>query len=376
MKTKIIAMYLPQFHSIPENDEFWGKGFTDWVTVKKAKSLFEGHNQPKIPLNDNYYDLSQKDAVAWQCKIAREHGIYGFAIYHYWFNNEKNLLTKPAEIIRDNKEIEINYFFTWDNCNWKRSWSNVSGNAWSPIADDEQGLEKRQGPQILIPYILGEEADWEIHYKSLVSHFQDSRYIKIDNKPVFSIINHDENIDKMCAFWNYLAKRDGYNGIYFIFKDGPRVPKYLYRYSYEPHHVTWGSFDLCFRIKGFIKRKLGIAENLEVYNFDTSWDKIITFTRKNKEKTLYYGAFVGYDDTPRRGTKGKIVTGGTSEKFGYYLGKLLNISKSKEKEFIFLTAWNEWGEGAYIEPDSVNGYAYLQAIKQCVLKEGKDIINK
>ena len=356
-------MYLPQFHSIPENDEFWGKGFTDWVTVKKAKPLFEGHNQPRIPLNNNYYDLSEKEAIIWQCKIAKEHGIYGFAIYHYWFNNDKNLLTKPAEIIRDNKEIDINFFFTWDNCNWKRSWSNVSGNAWSPIADDEQKEELRTGPQILIPYILGKESDWENHYNSLRLYFTDSRYVKIDNKPVFSIINHDANIEKMCEYWNQLAKKDGFDGMYFIFKNGPRVPKSLFRYSYEPHHVAWGSFDLWSRVKGFVKRKLGITETLEVFDFDKSWEKLIKFAKNNKENTLYYGAFVGYDDTPRRGYKGKIVKGATPEHLKSYLNQLLDICEKQEKDFIFLTAWNEWGEGAYLEPDSVNGYAYLQAIK-------------
>jgi len=368
MKTKIIAMYLPQFHSIPENDEFWGKGFTDWVTVKKAKPLFECHNQPRIPFNENYYDLSEKDSIAWQCKLAREHGVYGFAIYHYWFNNDKNLLTKPAEIIRDNKEIDINYFFTWDNCNWKRSWSNVSGNAWSPIADGEQNENQRKGPQILIPYILGEEPDWENHYNSLRLHFFDPRYIKIDNKPVFSIINHDVDIEKMCDFWNQLAKKDGFDGMFFIFKNAPRVPRSLFRYSYEPHHVAWGDWGLFHRIKGYVKRKLHIAENLEIFDFNKCWDKLLKFAKYNKENTLYYGAFVGYDDTPRRGNKGKIIRGGTPKQFECYLNKLLDISQSKNKEFVFLTAWNEWGEGAYLEPDSVVGYAYLQAVKNVVGK--------
>ena len=172
-KTKIIAMYLPQYHSIPENDEFWGKGFTDWVTVKKAKPLFKGHEQPKVPLDNNYYDLSLKENVKWQAKLAKEYGIYGFGVYHYWFNNEKNLLTKPAEIIRDNDDIPINYFLAWDNANWKRSWSNVEGNAWAPVADVDN-----KGPQILIEYILGEEKDWENHFNYLKLHFDSSKYIK------------------------------------------------------------------------------------------------------------------------------------------------------------------------------------------------------
>lgn len=364
--TKIIAMYLPQFHCIPENDEFWGKGFTDWVTVKKAKPLFEGHNQPRVPFNGEYYDLSEKDAVAWQCKIAREHGIYGFAIYHYWFNNEKNLLTKPVEIIRENKDININFFFTWDNCNWKRSWSNVSGNGWSPIQDQEQEIK---GSGLLIPYILGEKPDWENHYNELRTYFLDDRYIKIENKPVFSIINHNLNIDRMCAYWDELARKDGFAGMFFIMKDGPRVPHILHRYSYEPHHVAWGSFSLVARFVNLCKRKLHLDQRLGVYDFDKCWKKLLRFARQSKDKNLYYGSFIGYDDTPRRGVKGKIVRGATPEKFERYLVELLSICESKNKEFLFFTAWNEWGEGAYLEPDTNDGFKYLQAVRNAVVSE-------
>src|SRR5574344_1717654 len=119
LKPKIFAMYLPQYHCIPENDEFWGKGFTDWETVKSAKSLYKNHYQPRILLNNKYYDLSKSEIVKWQAKLAHDNGIYGFGVYHYWFNNDKNLLTAPAEILPDN--CDIKYFFSWDNTNWKRS---------------------------------------------------------------------------------------------------------------------------------------------------------------------------------------------------------------------------------------------------------------
>ena len=367
METKIIAMYLPQYHSIPENDEFWGKGYTDWVTVKKATPLFDGHNQPRIPFDENYYDLSQKESVVWQCQLAKKYGIYGFGIYHYWFNNDKNLLTKPAEIIRDNKDIDINYFFTWDNCNWKRSWSNVRGNDWSPVQDK---MQEKKGPAILIPYILGKEPDWANHYNALRSYFSDSRYIKIDNKPVFSIINYNEEIALMCSYWNDLAKKEGYDGMFFIFKNGPRVPKYLYRYSYEPHHIAWGSFNLLPRAKGFIKRKLHIQSKLERFDSNKIWAQLLRFAEKCKEDTLFYGAFIGYDDTPRRGDKGKIVDGATPQEIENYLRRLLQISSSQKKEFVFFTAWNEWGEGAYLEPDIVNGFSFLESIKKAVSTNG------
>ncbi|MCR8894221.1 glycoside hydrolase family 99-like domain-containing protein [Bacteroides sp. ET336] len=367
--TKIIAMYLPQFHCIPENDEFWGKGFTDWVTVRKAKPLFEGHKEPKVPLNDNYYDLSVKEHVAWQAKIAKENGIYGFGAYHYWFNNEKNLLTKPTETIRDNKDIDINYFFVWDNCLWKRSWSNVSGNAWSPIADEEQTKEQRKGPQVLIPYILGEEPDWENHYNYVKTHFKEDRYIKIDGKPVFCIINYGKDIQRMCDFWDKLAKKDGYPGMHFIFKFSQYIkyPQNTFCYNYEPHSAAWNTPSTVQRYINFAKRKLGINFRYLTYDYDKIWKKMIKYYSNSCPKNVYPGAFINYDDSPRRGNKGsRLFTGFSVDKFHKYLKELYSIARQNNKEFIFLTAWNEWGEGAYLEPDNENGYKYLEAIKSIV----------
>ena len=139
---KVIPLYLPQFHQIPENDEWWGEGFTEWTNVKKAKSLFEGHYQPRIPLNKNYYDLSQVDALRWQCKIAKEHGIYGFCFYHYWFNS-KLLLEKPMEMLLAHPEIDINYCISWANHDWNDGWKASSGKEKVLIGhdfDDENDL--------------------------------------------------------------------------------------------------------------------------------------------------------------------------------------------------------------------------------------------
>lgn len=361
--TKIIAMYLPQFHCIPENDEFWGKGFTDWVTVKKAMPLFEGHRQPIIPLDENYYDLSVKENVAWQAKLAKEHGIYGFGIYHYWFNNEKNLLTKPAEIIRDNKEIDINYFFVWDNANWKRSWSNVDGNAWSPVADNS--VKEQSGSAILIPYILGHESDWENHYKRLRAYFEDKRYIKKENRPVFVILQYSIEITEMCSYWDSLAKNDGYDGMCFIFKYNKNLNingDYL-MFNYEPIYHGWANCSLFERIKNKMYRTLGGHNGLREYDYDTIWKKILK-DAKASQQNIYHGAFVSYDDTPRRGYKGALVKGSTPGKFERNLLELIKISECQGKDFIFLTAWNEWGEGAYLEPDNISKDKYLKAISK------------
>lgn len=361
-KPKIISLYLPQFHRIPENDKFWGEGFTDWVTVRNAKPLYEGHIQPRMPLNNNYYDLSQKGNVAWQATLAKAYGIYGFGIYHYWFNNEQNLLTKPAEIIRDNDDIDINYCFVWDNSSWKRSWSNVAGNDWAPMA--ETNGDKQEKP-LLVEYKLGDEKDWLIHYQYVSTHFKSDKYIKLDNKPVFCIFNVSLEILKMCEYWNELAVNDGFKGVYFIFrcKKG-EVPSGYMRYNYEPHVSGLWNNSLAKKVEKRIRHFLHKEEYVMYYDFDKIWNTLLENAQKDTDKTLYYGAFVGYDDTPRRGKfRGKIVQGSTPEKFHKYFSELVNLCEKQQKELIILSAWNEWGEGMMLEPDVINGYAYLEAIK-------------
>lgn len=365
MKPKIIAMYLPQFHRIPENDEFWGEGFTDWVTVKKAKPLFEGHQQPRVPLNNNYYDLSQKESVAWQAKIAKEYGIYGFGIYHYWFNTEKNILTKPAEIIRDNEDIDINYFFAWDNISWKRSWSNVKekGNAWAPAME---GVEKNiKGPDILIPFLLGNKHDWQIHFVYLLPFFKDKRYIKIGNKPIFCIFHYEKDMEQMFIYWDELARENGFDGIFWIFRylEVSHIPLDKVVFKYEPLYSGWTSHSLCDRVVNKIKRTFNSVNDVDKYNYDRIWDAILKNAENMADRNYVHGAFVSYDDTPRRGMRGKIVEGATPQKFKKYLSKLIEILKVQNKEYLFLTAWNEWGEGACLEPDTDNQYKYLEAVK-------------
>ena len=157
MSVKVIANYLPQYHSIPENDAWWGKGYTDWVAVKKSTPLYEGHNQPRIPYNNNYYSLDDLDTVKWQAEIARKYGVYGFGIYHYWFNSQMHLLDKPVLILEENKDIDINYMFIWDNSTWKRTWSNVDfSNDWAPLYENEGSQINKQGTGILAELIYGE----------------------------------------------------------------------------------------------------------------------------------------------------------------------------------------------------------------------------
>lgn len=369
MIPKVIALYLPQFHCIPENDQFWGKNFTDWISVKKAKPLFEGHNQPRVPFNNNYYDLSVKENVLWQAKLAHEHGIYGFGVYHYWFNNEKNLLTKPAEIMRDSENLGVKYFFDWDNCLWKRSWSNVPGNDWAPMADNSETQDKNV--KILIPYILGSESDWENHYNYVRQHFLSDNYEKMKNKPVFAITSFSKDILDMCDYWDELAKKDGFDGMCFIFKSHAfhGMPQKVLRYNYQPHHAGWDNPPFAKRVVNKIFRLLGFDSrpSITCYDYDTIWKNILSYANKHPDSNLIHGGYVDYDDSPRRGRmKAIIFKGATPEKFCKYFNELIKISYNQQKSYIFLTAWNEWGEGAYLEPDTCNGLDYLNALKNAL----------
>lgn len=368
-RTKIIANYLPQFHRIPENDLWWGCGYTDWTAVKKSIPLYEGHHQPNIPLNKNYYDLSDEKNIEWQAKLAKKYGIDGFGIYHYWFSSDLNLLDKPAVLLRDNKDIDINYMFIWDNASWKRTWSNVKKNAndWAPISDELQ--EEKQGDGILAKLRYGDEDDWEKHFQYLLTFFNDKRYIKINNRPVFGFFNQfndDRTIKEMVKYWDGLAKDNGFDGVFIIGKHEINQDSWIKNeFYYEPYQHVFGQESIFKKVIRKIHRDLFKIDRLCFYDYDKSWESIISDAKIGKEN-IYYTGIVNYDDTPRRGKKGKILKNASPIKFEKHIKELYQISCSQKKELMFVIAWNEWGEGAYLEPDEENGYAYLEALKRAV----------
>ena len=234
---KILAMYLPQYHQVVENDMWWGKGFTDWVAVKKADKLFEGHIQPKVPLGGRYYNLLKKDTLIWQSSLARKYGVDGFCVFHYWFSNNKQILEKPMENLLKWKEIDFPFCFAWPTESWTRTWKKF-GNNWTtkfPVKNDykDDGFLLRQD--------FGDEKEWENHFLYLLPFFQDSRYIRINDKPVFFIYNHDViGIERMLIFWDNLAKKYNLKGLYFItFSRGiRRVDAYVREFSTYFHYIV------------------------------------------------------------------------------------------------------------------------------------------
>lgn len=361
---RLFAMYLPQYHQIEENSEFWGDGFTDWVAVKNSKALYKNHQQPRIPLNGNYYDLSVADNIKWQSDIATSNAIDGFAIYHYWFNENQNLLDTPPKLILENKDIKISFFFAWDNTNWVRSWSRIKGNSWFL-----KGETNKSGQTILVKYEIGRKPQWQKHFEWLLPFFRDERYEKKDNKPIFMILTPSPAIKEMADFWQILARKYGYEGIHFIYRwDAVHVSysnliKKDFVFRYEPSNSGWSGITP--RIINKIEQYLGM-KHLKKYDFDKIWHHILVYANKNANKNEYYCAFIDYDDTPRRGINGRVVEGMTVEKFYLYFKQLYEISCKQNKDYMFITAWNEWGEGAYLEPDENNKFELLHAIKRVV----------
>ena len=366
---KVVTAYLPQFHQIPENDKWWGKGYTDWVGVKKAKPLFKGHIQPNVPLEHHYYSLDNPEEILHQIELANRAGIYGFSIYHYWFNSSLQLLQKPAEIIHDNQNWPIHYMFIWDNGSWKRTWSAIKGNDIAPEADKTERSTGDNG--VLAELIYGNEADWKVHFDYLVSFFKDPRYIKIDNKPVFGFYNPDndsETIRKMIQHWEKLAIENGFSGLYVIAKNNHGENTITpYSFRYEPPFSGWENRNLLDKIRNKIRISIGKKTGKpSTYDYDKIWRAIIKNAQSCNDENTIFGAAVGYDDTPRRAGGGKVIVNRTPEKFCNYMKELIAICKEQGKEYIFLTAWNEWGEGAFLEPDEKNKDSYLVSLSEAI----------
>lgn len=364
---KLLTFYLPQFHEIPENNTAWGKGFTEWVNVKKARPLFYGHYQPREPLNKNFYNLLEKDTIKKQADMAKEYGVGGFCFYHYWFGSKRMVLEKPVEILLNDKSIDIPFCFSWANESWTKTWHGAGG-------------EK----EVLMQQRYEGEEDWNAHYEYFSKYFKDSRYIKVDNKPMLLIyrVNSIRPFNKMVDFWNRRAIEDGFDGIYIVSMltsdimtvKNKRISATV---DFEPGKSR-RNLGMEKRAKDTIKAELrekyGNSKliNRFICNVDDYDELNKVMVNAPHEKNQFRGAFVNYDDTPRRGNKGIIYKGSSPEKFQKYLSMQIKKSKEENKEFLFINAWNEWGEGNYLEPDERYGFKYLEAVRNALKKESGD----
>lgn len=357
---KPIAFYLPQYHRVPENDEWWGEGFTDWMAVKAAERYADNQYQPREPLNDNYYDLAQKESMQWQADLACEYGVGGFCMYHYYFKDGRKILEKPLENFLRWTDIDIPFCLCWANETWARTWSNLYHN--TPWAEK---FEKRndKGQTILLEQSYGGKEEWEKHFEYLLPFFCDSRYIKVDNKPVFLFYRPDDitQLDGMIQLWSELLCQKGFNGLYAI---GVNIPVKKSGLDAILYHAVWAYTRP--DITGMALKKEYYGE-VSAYDYQEAWDNVIKAQEAEGIKT-YFGGFVDQDETPRRGKKGWYLIDATPQKFEKNLYDLAIKNLSMENEFLFIDAWNEWGEGNYLEPDKKFEYQYLSAVKNVVEK--------
>lgn len=357
--SKIFALYLPQFHEIEENDRWWGKGFTEWTNVKKAVPYYNGHVQPKVPYNRNYYDLSKVSSIEWQAKIAKEHEISGFCIYHY-YSLGKHLLEKPAELLNSTPTIDIDYFFSWANHDWRRNWYDYN-------------------KELLWKQEYGTDKDFEAHFLYLLKFFKDERYLKIENKPVFVIYKtmDIENIDVMMKIWNKLAVENGFDGVFFTSTAGGfgydiRDINYDAFFEFEPDCSTYNNpskiWKFKYTLQGHLRtfRNKYLPDSLKKIKFFVNYDYITNLSKNRTpdRENIFLGAFTNWDNTPRHKYNGRIIHGSNPRKFQEYIETQMKKSALLSNNIIIINAWNEWSEAAYLEPDEEWGYGYLEAVKK------------
>jgi lipopolysaccharide biosynthesis protein len=374
-KIRPVAFYLPQFHPIPENDLWWGKGFTEWTNVVKGKPLFKGHYQPHEPGELGYYDLRQQDTREKQAKLAREHGIYGFCYYHYWFNG-KRLLDLPIKEVLETGKPDFPFMLCWANENWTRIWDG----------DEKEILIKQE-------YSLEDDRN---HIQYLIPYLKDERYIRIQGKPVFAVYKSTLIPDpaQTIAVWREEAKLAGLD-LYICRVDsfGNEGADYLKdgfdaAIEFQPFSETLGRFRndiLSPRLKSnFMTRALlkwyhisGQKGNEDILlkklfshlDYNEFVDYLIKTYQYPADYTRFPGITPSWDNTARRGKLSFIFKNANPDKYKEWLGfHYKNFKPVMEDEnLLFINAWNEWAEGNHLEPDKKWGNKYLEATRDIVL---------
>lgn len=357
---KVLSYYLPQFHPFKENDEWWGPGFTEWTNVGKAKPLFKGHYQPKVPKDLGYYDLRVPEVAEKQAELACKAGVTGFVYWHYWFGNGKKLMEMPAERMLQSGKPDYPFCFAWANHSWFRK-------RWNPDGTKDELLMEQQYPGI---------EDIDAHFYYCLPFFMDERYMRYNNKPLFILFDVPayKDVDAFIIRWNELAKQEGLSdGFYFIANS----------FSVELAEEA--------KKQGFLGAILDVNAKLSLsgsfmhkaYNFILRQLHIITAggPKKVDYKQLVRNAWVedihdrddivpmfmpNWDHTPRSGTRGNVFIDATPENFQKMAEKVISKADKKNQKLLILKSWNEWGEGNYMEPDLKYGHGFIEALNKAI----------
>jgi len=343
---KVIAFYLPQFHPIPENDQWWGEGFTEWRNVASAKPVFPGHHQPQLPANLGFYDLRVPEVMERQAELAAEYGVRGFCFYYYWFNGRK-LLDLPLNRMLETGRPNFPFCLCWANENWTRSWDGLHNHIL---------VEQRYSP----------EADRQL-MRDLLPAFRDERYIRVNGAPLFLVYRVTELRDPAATAerWREVCAQAGIPKIHLCavmsLKMGdPREYGFDSAVEFPPQgrrHMVWPQSlpGVSEEFEGFMEDYVAMARHF--------------MTKPPSEYPRYRGIIPGWDNTARRGKRAHIVVRSSPEMYEKWLRAIVErtIQESGEKApLVFINAWNEWAEGAHLEPDQKYGLAYLEATRRAL----------
>lgn len=361
-KPRVIALYLPQFHPFKENDEWWGKGFTEWTNVAKARPLFYGHYQPKIPADLGFYDLRLPEIREEQVKLAKEAGIEGFCYWHYWFHG-KELMERPFwEVVKSGKP-DFPFCIGWANETWKSKMWNKDGSL-------------AEGTKILIEQTYSEDDD-RAHFSALLSAFRDPRYMMVDGAPIVFVHKATDLPKHTLDIWNQLAVEAGFTGIHFVGRILVTEPyeatrKFLLDRGFSS--VTYARLGVSAykeTILEKLKRKIWQLFRYKGCTHLTSYANEIKFLSDpdfDSNEDVYPAIYPNWDHSPRSGRNGFIIVGSTPDLFQKHVSQVLSTIKNKadDHQIVFLKSWNEWGEGNYLEPDLKFGKGYIQALAKAV----------
>lgn len=381
MKARVIALYLPQFHPIPENNRWWGPGFTEWTNVAKAKPLFKGHVQPKIPADLGFYDLRLPEVRQQQADLAHEAGIEGFCYYHYWFGG-KQLLERPFNEVLASGKPDFPFCLCWAN----HSWSNKTWNRKSNMQSNSMLIEQTYP---------GYDDDYN-HFMNVLPAFRDKRYITIDGKPVFFLYNPWEHtrVKEWIVTWRKLAQENGLPGLHIVsmcdatltFKLNPDGTKSRVLPNVESSQDLFQTvLDMGFDAVNCIGMRRGeMLSEGRMLNlcktilrkaglpigkfFDYSRTVKGFFPPETKWENVYPTIVPQWDRSPRAATLDGIYTHATPKAFEEHIKDALTYIEKKDPEHrvMILKSWNEWGEGNYVEPDLEFGHGWLEAIKNTI----------
>ena len=351
---RAIAFYLPQFHPIPENDEWWGQGFTEWRNVAKARPLFPGHYQPHVPADLGFYDLRLPDTREAQAELAQQYGIHGFCYYHYWFNGSRILERPFAEVLSSGKP-DFPFCLCWANENWTRIWDGGA-------------------QQILLEQNCSAEDDLA-HIRALIPAFADARYIRIDGRPVFLVYRTEllPEPARTAEIWRREVSAVGLGDLYLVrvenFVSGvdPKKIGFDAAVEFAPNGVNVGKVKFRGPIHRFLAT-LGLLPRIYIDGKVINYRALMLamLAKADPRFKRFRCVTPKWDNTARRQSGAHIYVGSTPQLYGAWLAEIATQTVenfSLEERFIFINAWNEWAEGCHLEPDLNWGRQYLEATK-------------